>query len=1266
MAIIESLGLAIKGTALKGLTSAVGKWSYAELTKSLTFFKLLSELGIERPKDEMARLYLHSIILFAAKGKPREFIELLVLKDVQASFKREKLFDESGAFLLQLDHALHTNQNIREIKHWNEVPFEQIEEFFLIYEGLVTGVQTPVQTKLVAGNKRIEEKIDQGTASLDNITKALTELSSKLSTTGIFAEGEKDKNDPVNAEYQRQLKVILDRINSGQITRSLDELLTLKDQIWDQANGVVKFKLLTNIGVCYFRQDRPDNAHAFLVEAYQYDQESNLSLSNLVNAYMAVNDIENANKYLDILLEKHPDSVEAYVCLFKLRSDLLPISEIQKFIPEKLVENAEIIAAIGVSYKKLGNLQEAILFLEKAYQLKPDEEYIEQHLLQVYMEKYHVNFRLINIKEISADTKKELEHVLALIDSNFTKVEKTDLAELKAKVLLTRSFILDCLYRREEALETINRALTFDATNPLILKQKGIQLAFRGEFDESIEILNTIKDTTQVPDVPLFLGEVLRNARKYEQAVVVLEEYAEHLTDEYYIKQVKHILLDVYIRAGMEDKIKAYLVRYRDDTSLSDRIGLANANKALGHLDIATQLLRESCTQVDEESSFKEHFFLAEALFENSMFDEAILIYESITDLDVHSELSISLIQLYQKVGRKSDALKLMERLRMSTGAIRGITEAEIAIFQDLGDYEKAREIAYQYVAKFPKNITMQLRLNSLEIRLENFKAVDDFLDGEIEYWNLDISNFRNYVAQLLSRNKRNQAFKIVYEYRRLKNNLEAHTAYMQIVLQFPLTQDEVTEPKEVVIDCAVTLKNKSGHEYIQILENRASTDLLENEINPEHPRFKRLLGKKIGDQVHFENSSQKWTVVQILSKLKYAFHQSQLKSETIYAENSPIRSFHIDDFWDVIAKLGDSNWKKNNDILNNFYISGQATFGALANKMNKSPFELWDFLRAQKKVGIRCSPGMGDELDRFSSFLSPEKVLVLDILCLMTIHKLGVFAFLASYFSEILITPSTYDEVLDFIQESKNFMAENAVNENVERLMQDVKLYTKVVLPLSILEMNSIEKDTRDQVLGKSFYDSIILATEMNAVFCSDDFPLRGLAAQEQGLEVTWSHPLIWHLNQMGRIDDNAYQDLIITLVKLNYRHTSVSKDTLSRAFETSGYRIDADNSLVFSVLNGENSSIESAVNVACHFLVSIWANANLNMAEKDSITYFTLLSLAIDRPFYAFVIEVEKFLKNVETRLQSEYFKFVILSIKLQLSAIQGNFDITLVYRN
>jgi tetratricopeptide (TPR) repeat protein len=1260
MPILETLGIAVKATASKSITAAITKWSYTELTKQFTMFKILSNAGIERPKDEWLKLYFHAVILFAGKGRHKELIGLLLKKEAQVTFRKYKTHGDLDGFLRQLDADLHTDQQISEIKHWSEIPFDQIEEFIQLHDELEISVQSPVQTKLVNSQSRMEGKLDEQTEALESIKKQLAMLTGQSADGGKFAELGAEESDPVNREYQRQLKVILGHINSGLVTRALDELLVLKDAIWDLANDSIKFKVLTNIGVCYFQNDDAKLAHRYLLEAYPYDEDSLLALSNLVNAFMAVEDNIQANGYLEILLEKFPKSVETIVCLIKLRSDELSLEEVEALVPMELKENAEVLAGLGVVNRKKGKMDEAIHLLEKALELKPEHDYIEQHLLQVYVEKYHTNYRLINMREVDLGTKKELEQMLELIDRLLERLAKTDLPKQKARVLMARSFTLDVLKRTEEAFRVSAEALEFDPYNPLILRLRGMQLAFRGDFDDSIAVLSAIPPNPVLPDVPMFLAEVLRNAERFEEAVVVLEDYLSDLTDDFYIEQANYILLDIYVLAGMREKVEGFIVKMEHAVSISDLICLSNANRALGNNDLARGILLDVYQNLKEGTSFKLKYFLVDALTDNALFEESISLLSIIIDVTVYSPMSVKLLKLYERVGRKADALKMMEDLRKSEGPINGITEAEISIYQDLGDYSRARDIATEYMLRFPKNLKMRLRLAGLEMRLENFDVVDAFLEEEIEYYELDIHSFNNYIAILIARKKRKRAYETVYEYRRLKDNLEAHTAYMQIVLQFPLSSEEDGDEDVVGQDCAVVLKNKTGDEYVQILEDRDSGKLRDNEINREHPRFSKLFGKRVGDEVQFANSSQKWMVDQVMGKLKWAFRQSQKKSETVYAENSTIKSFHVDDFWEIIGSMGNPNWQKGLEQINDYYISGKLTFGAMGNKLGKNPFELWDFLRSQQKVGIRCATGQAGELDHFSVRLSQNRVLVLDMLTLLTLHKLEILELVHGYFDQLLITPTTYDLFLDFAEDAGSFLVEGEMNENVSRLMEQVKKYTKVQLPQNLLKINSWEKDNRDEVLGKSFSDSIILAEEVGGVFCSEDFALRSLGMQESGIDVAWSHVLVWHLYQQAILTGEAYQELILKLVRFNYRHTSISNDTLMVEMLKSGFKISSENELVFIVLNGDNSSLDTALIVALRFLTSILLLRDITTKQKADLTYYTLLSLSTGRQVNVFFLEAERQLLLMKKEMGTELHNLLTFCLKLELEKLRHDFNV------
>ena len=153
MILAEKFGIPL---ALK-LMNVCAKYTYKQLSNSYSFFSILSEFGIEYPKDEFNSIYLHTTLLFSSTTKPKELIELILLDDSQKAFKQEIYQNHDGAFALSLNSSLHTNPLVRELKYWNEIPKEYFKEFFKIYRELVKSVATPVQSQLLTNQETICE-----------------------------------------------------------------------------------------------------------------------------------------------------------------------------------------------------------------------------------------------------------------------------------------------------------------------------------------------------------------------------------------------------------------------------------------------------------------------------------------------------------------------------------------------------------------------------------------------------------------------------------------------------------------------------------------------------------------------------------------------------------------------------------------------------------------------------------------------------------------------------------------------------------------------------------------------------------------------------------------------------------------------------------------------------------------------------------------------------------------------------------------------------
>ena len=86
---LAALTFLFKNPVIQKIIEIGGKHTYKELSNNYYVYSLLEDVGIEKPKDENERLYVHTTVLFAAKGKHPELIKLLLLKDSKQAFLDE-------------------------------------------------------------------------------------------------------------------------------------------------------------------------------------------------------------------------------------------------------------------------------------------------------------------------------------------------------------------------------------------------------------------------------------------------------------------------------------------------------------------------------------------------------------------------------------------------------------------------------------------------------------------------------------------------------------------------------------------------------------------------------------------------------------------------------------------------------------------------------------------------------------------------------------------------------------------------------------------------------------------------------------------------------------------------------------------------------------------------------------------------------------------------------------------------------------------------
>jgi len=794
--ILPALVFLFKNSIIQKFLEIAGKHSYSDLKNNFDFYKILEELGIEKPKDEQERLYLHSTVLFAAKGKQEELVKLLLLKDSQDAFFKETRNNEEGAFLRELDHALHTKSFIKEIKNWQQVPDDDIQEFIGIYQDLINLVATPVQHAVLNETRSLSalmtDRHRENQENFQDIKKEMQELKVSL----ILPQSH--VTEPLQQEYERQLTVILQTLNDGKVRQALNEFETLREQLWSQLELKLKFKLLTNLGVAYFKLNEQEKAAPLLIEAHKLDPESKVGWSNMVNAYLSLGDTENAERYISAFIHKFPDSISAYSAFIKLKAEDYTVDEIRAMVPVLIRDDVDITTALGLAARQREEFQLSIELLRTAKKSKPDDRYINQQLLQSWLEVLARNYKLINLRILTEEDKTNLVALLGIIhkEQELTDVHENPLA--KANFYLAEGFVLFLLKRNIESAVANNKGLEIDPESVFLRKQQGMLFAFSGDLHGAINMLSGIKEYEYMPDVPLLLSEIYRNNGQYEEAVNLIEEKRNTITDKKFIAQSKFVLLDLYIRQKSDEKI-AILEQELSTDTISDLISLARIAVYRNNKEDSKTNLKQAIKLAEENVNFRERFLLAEQLFKYEMYDEAIVQLEKISDPTVPSEINNYLGRAYRKAGRTADTLRLLSLIREHNGPMKGYTEEEINIYiHELSNYSSARDILEAYIATFDNEFGMELQLNEVNMRLELFDKVDAFFSKPIKIWELQHNLVRVYVTQLLKTNHKKRAVELTYEYRRIKNNEEAHVLFLQTLLQYPNAKEGTSE--EIIV----------------------------------------------------------------------------------------------------------------------------------------------------------------------------------------------------------------------------------------------------------------------------------------------------------------------------------------------------------------------------------------------------------------------------------------------------------------------------------
>jgi len=683
---------------------------------------------------------------------------------------------------------------------------------------------------------------------------------------------------------------------------------------------------------------------------------------------------------------------------------------------------------------------------------------------------------------------------------------------------------------------------------------------------------------------------------------------------------------------------------------------------------------------IDATTTAREILDIADGLYEIEEFEEAALIYKRVVDKTLNTPLSRRLMNSYYRAGMMGNALEICRVLHERFGLTGYTVEMESAIYEEIGDLAKAKGICEVYLKESPGDSRIQLRLAVINLRSNNFEELDRFLDSAIEIKSLSLDHGLQYAGLLAVRNRGQKAFSVAYELRRkFFNNPQAHLRYMGIFLQREKDASDWLNATKVVVDTAVCIEEDSRRREWYLIEDREDADTSRREFNLNHPLVKQMLAKSVGDAVVLIDSPYSkisGKIIEIKSKYIYAFQESLSSFETLFPGTTGMWKVKVgipqkegaipkgfQPVFDDISKQHERGL-----LIERLYKEGKLTIGAFSILAGRDIMQVWNRLISSPEPGVIACNGSFEERQLADSFIVSEVKLVADLVAIMTLHAIGVTDFMVKRFGKIGIAQSVVDVLSETITERKGiqakgfmvigkegdqFVRQEISAEDIKRNLEYLENILKwigtscEILPCkAALTVKRNQRQQLEKTIGLSSIETVLIASEAGAILYTDDERLRSLARCEFKVNGVWTQVLLMKCLNERTLDRGKYNEYVIQLASLNYRHTSVDAFVLIEAAKRSGWAPKPPFTTVLKMLGGLYSNEGSAVVVGTTFIYELFKQTmlpqqrdQLILALLDTITskrnpgvVLTRLKKGLERNFYLIPLSLTQVLSVID----------------------------------
>ena len=548
------------------------------------------------------------------------------------------------------------------------------------------------------------------------------------------------------------------------------------------------------------------------------------------------------------------------------------------------------------------------------------------------------------------------------------------------------------------------------------------------------------------------------------------------------------------------------------------------------------------------------------------------------------------LIDGYLHVGARSKAMALAADIVTRTGPASKLSELATSLFEEAGDLTAARSTAEAYVAAFPDDFGMRLRLAGICYRTRDDAGVDAFLASSLPEGELTLQDSEAVLQLLAHRRQAQRAVRFGYRLRR-RFNMEAaaHLRYQWLFLMGLSQQDTSFIVREVVVeDSVVTLRIAGDPDTTYLITREPEGSSAVIDLEPDNPLAKSLIGKRAGDTVVLnldQPGQEEGVVVAVESKYVRALHETMHSFSRLFPENRQIQRFRLRlpedpeappdlEPMETMLRQQRDRWQ----TVEQLYKENGLPIAFVAHAIGRNVFDVFKGFTEDEKHGVRCSFSSTDMVKATVS-LETSPTLVADVIGLLTLHRIPHRDKIVAAMGGVSIVQPVLDHLIAHLREeetkpddTERIIAGLAGNEitfrvisvdEIQRermLLRDIVQWVEQVCTIvpspSALDQSSGPSERIDEALGHGYRETYLAAMQPGSLLYSDDAAVRYLGANEFGCIGVWTQPLLMRARTLGAISDQEYHEAIIHLILHHFNDTYFDVGAVVEAARMANWR--------------------------------------------------------------------------------------------------------------